>query len=151
MCTDARSMSSCQKKRVNLEPVTPLQRGEKITDYSLALARSDSGCLKLHGEAPFLWIHSSIIICILEHDVSQWRKCGGASRRVVSPGWRDAPYTARALVYDLAGRAFDRHHLKLCRVSHGLLPHFGRAVACECHHRECRLLWHHGLWWHHGW
>ena len=45
---------------------------------------------KLHGKAPFLRIHSSIIIGVLEHYVSQWRERGGSSGRIVSPGWRDA-------------------------------------------------------------
>ena len=84
---------------------------------------------KLHGIAPLLWIHSSILIRVLDQDVSQWRKCRCTSCRVMAASWWHAPNAACSLFKDLAGRTLDIRHFELQRVSHRLRPHFGRAVA----------------------
>ena len=136
MCTDAYSMTSCQRKQVNLEP--------DKTDYSLVLARKISGCLQITWLIaicePSLGIYSSVLIRTLDQDVSQRRKCRSTRRRVMASSWWHTPNAARSLFQDLARWCLDIRHFQRQRMGHALLSHLGGAIARKLHDGK-RTLW----------
>ena len=46
---------------------------------------------KFQGETLLLWVHSSEIIGVLEHNIPQWGERGGSRGGVMPPCWRDIP------------------------------------------------------------
>ena len=70
------------EKRVNLEPVKALQR-EKIPDYSLALARSNSGCLQITWQSTISmdtlvynhWYFWALRILMAHTRLCRWTDC----------------------------------------------------------------------------